>query len=138
MTYQLAAETFSGTTNHLSDDAASSVYVKADSQTVGQVYKVTFQQTGQCSPLVYWAPWYVTLGNMTEVEPSNATIPFTGNSDTASPLYQIYSTIVFTVPDGTYNYTLYFQAVQPGPQIVVVNGSDVTIDTSGPGIPCAT
>ena len=54
----------------------------------GQVYKVTFQQTGWCTPPVYTAPWEVTLGNETEVEPSNATLPIPTNTATESGAFQ--------------------------------------------------
>ena len=101
------------------------------SQVTGQVYKVAFQQKGWCTPPVYTAPWEVTLGNETEVEPSNATLPIPTNTATESGAFQKYSTIAFSVPDGTYAYTVQIAGVQPTSGIVVVSGSDVTIGTSG-------
>ncbi len=35
-----------------------------------QLYNVTFQQAGACSPAVYVLPWSVTLGNTTEAQPA--------------------------------------------------------------------
>src|SRR5208282_2925219 len=43
-----------------------------------QLYDVTFQQLGDCSPAFYVAPWSVTLGSETIAQPSNATLPATG------------------------------------------------------------
>lgn len=108
------------------------------SQVAGQVYKVTFQQAGWCTPPVYTAPWEVTLGNETEVEPSNATLPIPTNSATESGAFQKYSTIVFSVPDGTYSYTVQIAGVQPTSGIIVVSGSDVTIGVSGLPPACVT
>ncbi len=56
---------------------------------------MTFQQAGWCTPPVYTAPWEVTLGNETELEPSNATLPIPTNTATESGAFQKYSTIVF-------------------------------------------
>ena len=100
-------------------------------QAAGQVYKVTFQQMGWCTPPVYTAPWEVTLGNETEVEPSNATLPIPTNTATESGAFQKYSTIVFSVPDGIYAYTVQIAGVQPTSGIAVVSGSDVTISVAG-------
>jgi hypothetical protein len=107
------------------------------SHTATQVYKVTFNQTGQCPPpRLYYAPWYVTLGSETQIEPPNATLPLSTLSGTAASYYQRYSTILFSVPDGTYEYTLQVVGSSPFVGTVAVNGSDVTISVLGQAVAC--
>ena len=75
--------------------------------TTSTVYKVAFKQLGACSPPAFVSPWSVTLGNLTEAEPSNATIPVRNDSIVASPSFENLSTIVFSVPNGVYHYLIY-------------------------------
>ena len=92
-----------------------------------QLYEVTFNETGtHCGytpGMSYIDRWYATLGNTTIIEPSNAQLPFP-NGAALSPLYQNMSTIVFSVPDGSYHYYVSF-----GPEkgTVDVKGSDVVV-----------
>lgn len=103
-----------------------------------QLYDVTFRQSGACSPLAYVAPWSVTLGNETIAEPSNATLPVQNGTYTAGPEYQNLSTIVFSVPNGVYQYKLApFGAFGPNSGSVTVDGSDVTVVANGPILSCA-
>jgi len=93
------------------------------------LYEVVFNDTGYCPPppLTYPASWAVSLNNKTIVEPPSAGFPLPEQPE-FSPAFKIYSTITFSVPDGTYNYTVYPQPVfflQNGK--VVVNGSDVVV-----------
>jgi|GEM_PF-3434295 len=93
-----------------------------------QLHKVTFNESGDCGG-VYADRWAVTLGNITISQPSNTTYPFSssgGESDTAAGAS--ISKIVFTVPDGTYNYTTYAPAdLFPYSGTVNVSGSDVVV-----------
>jgi hypothetical protein len=104
-----------------------------------RLYDVTFHQSGACSPLAYVAPWSVTLGNETIAEPSNATLPIPGGSYAAGPENQNLSAIVFSVPDGVYQYSLSPPGAFASPLgSVTVNGSDVSIEVSGPVLTCTT
>jgi hypothetical protein len=117
--------------------------VTANQQTTSTsngLYRLTFNQTGYCSPPAYLAPWAVSLSNgVTIIQPPNATLPLSESGPfTFTASYKNYSMIAFSVPDGTYNFTLYPQVEffhQSGS--VSVDGSDVTIQPRGTVIPCA-
>jgi len=68
----------------LDNAAVASNFTTTTSAGATRLYDVTFQQSGDCSPPVYVAPWSVTLGNETSAEPSNATLPIPGGGFTAS------------------------------------------------------
>jgi len=110
------------------------------SVTVGtQLYEVTFQQIGACSPAVYTAPWAVTLGGETIAQPSNTTLPIPGGSYIAGTQFQGLSAIVFSVPNGLYQYSI----SPTGPfdrtaGSVMVNGTNVTVPVEGPVVSCVT
>jgi hypothetical protein len=102
-----------------------------------RLYELQFIQQGVCSPPVWLAPWAVALNNQTIVRPSNATLPLSENRYEASPSYAKYSTITFSVPNGSYNYTVYPSFLsQTG--VVTIDGSDVVIQVHGAPIPCTT
>jgi hypothetical protein len=68
---------------------------------------LTFNQILQCPPSSsafgdYTYPWSVTVDGLTITQPPNAN--FTGDYHLSANV--ILSTIVFTVPDGTYNFTI--------------------------------
>ncbi len=95
---------------------------------------VVFQQLGACSNPEFWGePWSVTIGNQTIAEPSTATLPVQGTAGASNPN----DTITFSVPNGTYSYTLgpgvYFE---PSSGVVHVNGSDVKVVVAGPITSC--
>jgi len=92
-----------------------------------QLYKVIFNETGihcswSCQPS-YISRWYVTLGNITIVQPSNATLPFPDPGLSLYGDHGMISKIIFTVPNGSYRYhgSLGLNGT------VDVNGSDVII-----------
>ena len=103
-----------------------------------QLFELVFNETGYCSPAVYPAPWAVTLNNKTTlVEPPNASLPLPENGVTSySPSNKNYSMIVFSVPNGTYNYTIYPKVIFRQSGTVTVNNSDVLIQVIGTGVPC--
>ena len=104
-----------------------------------QLYEVTFQQAGACSPTVFAAPWAVTMGGQTIAEPANTTLPISGGGYTASPQFQSFSAIVFSVPNGTYQYNISptgpFERTSGS---VMVNGTNVTVAVEGPVVSCTT
>ena len=92
-------------------------------------YEVVFNDAGNCPPppLTYPASWAVSLNNKTIVEPPSAGFPLPAYPE-LGPAFRNYSMITFSVPDGTYHYTVYPQTefyLQSG--TVVVNGSDVVV-----------
>ena len=97
--------------------------------TLKSVYEVTFQQN-PCNPSDYVSPWAVKLGNETIVKPSNETVSTSGVVSIKSyPNNNTISTIIFSVPDGVYNYAVIpsdgFTSTTSG--IVKVNGSDLLV-----------
>ena len=73
------------------------------------LYTVTFKEADLCVPPrapTYHQSWFVTMGNVTIVQPSNVTLPQLENqtSDISRPSYETISTIMFVVPDGSYLY----------------------------------
>jgi hypothetical protein len=108
------------------------------------LHTVTFNETGtgcggygrKPTYAVNYAPrWYVTLGNLTVVQPSNATLPFPDGPGVNRPVYGMISKIVFTVPDGSYPYYVSL-GNDPGNDTytgtVVVNGADAVVQVTGP------
>jgi len=97
--------------------------------TSAMLHEVIFNDTGNCPPppLGYPASWAVSLDNKTIVEPPGAGFPPPAYPE-ISPAFKNYSVITFSVPDGTYQYTVYPQTefyLDNG--TVVVNGSDVVV-----------
>jgi hypothetical protein len=105
------------------------IVAQTSKQTTSQLYQLEFVQESNCPYGSWLFPWAVVLDNSTVVvQPSNATLPLTyGGTHLTSD--SNYSTIVFSVPDGTYNYTVVpndpFNPEQSGN--VTVDGSDVQV-----------
>jgi hypothetical protein len=103
--------------------------------------EVVFSQSGACGNQYFLAPWSVTLSGMgvaeTIVEPSNASLPLSETQWTASSGFKSFSNIVFSVPNGVYDYV-----VKPGffaqAGTITVQGSDVMIQVNEPPISCQT
>ena len=104
-----------------------------------RLYQVIFKQTGDCTPTAYAAPWSVTLGSWTVAEPSNATLPIDTRIGSASPSFADDSVIVFSVPNGEYNYSIAVGWSFGNPSGVIdVSGADVMVLLQGPFIACTT
>ncbi len=102
-----------------------------------RLYEVIFKQSGDCTPTSYAAPWSVTLGPWTVVEPSNAAFPVSTGSGAAGPSYANSSVIAFSVPNGQYQYSMAVAWNFGNPSGVInVNGNDVTVVLLGPAISC--
>ena len=96
-----------------------------------QLHRVEFLQESNCPYGVWLVPWAVVLDNQTVVQPSNATLPLSYN--TSHLTYDSnYSAIWFSLPDGTYSYTIlpknFYGLEQSGN--VTVDGSDVVVQVS--------
>ena len=119
--------------------------VSATSAMPTQLYKVTFNETGGCttaaSPVspFYYNMWYVTMDNITLIQPSNVTLSQINNQTVVySQAYRMLSTIVFTVPDGNYTYYASIGGGQGGGSqgAVTVSGSDEAVQMhTGPYCP---
>jgi hypothetical protein len=125
-----AASSTSQTTTTLSPNPGGSSTISANPR----LYEVIFRQMGSCSPTFFVGPWSVTLGSQgTIAEPSNAILPVQGTASSLNPN----DTITFSVPEGTYPYSVgpavYFQ---PSSGVVSVFGSDVTVILDGPVTSC--
>jgi hypothetical protein len=76
------------------------------SSKAAQLYQLEFVQESNCPYGSWLFPWAVVLNNSTMVvQPSNATLPLT-YSGTHLTSNSNYSTIWFSVPDGTFNYSV--------------------------------
>jgi len=101
------------------------------------LHEVTFNESGECG--AYASTWAVTLGNITIAQPSNATLPIFTEEGAAGGAYKMISKIIFTVPDGVYQYDVTSGwGMFPSGGMVDVNGSDVVVQLEGPVIagPC--
>lgn len=91
-----------------------------------------FRQESNCPYGSWLVPWAVVLDNHTVViQPSNTTLPLTyGGAHLTSD--SNLSTIWFSVPNGTYDYTIlpknYYGVEQNG--TVAVNSRDVVVQVS--------
>jgi hypothetical protein len=106
-------------------------------------YQVTFQQQGACSPSVYVVPWAVTLGgalgSQVKAEPTNASLPIPDDGYGGGPEPPSIYTIVFTVHDGLYRWTVApSDAFYYYTGTVTVSGANVTTTLDGPEVSCST
>lgn len=94
-----------------------------------QLHKVTFNDTGEsCGGILYVSPWAVAMGNITIAQPSNVTLPLSG-VESESGVYNTISKIIFTVPNGSYNYNVTSGSLlMPYSGTVNVNGADVVVE----------
>jgi YVTN family beta-propeller protein len=92
----------------------------------GTLHKVIFNESTICNSQ-YADRWAITLGDITIIQPSNATLPFRGATN-FSPAGEAISKIIFTVPDGAYDWNV---SVGTGfgatSGTIDVNGSDVVV-----------
>jgi hypothetical protein len=136
ITMSTTITTTTTTSNQSTSSTAGSTSSSASnsSSAVVQVYKVTFVQNGTVcrGQTGYFQPWGITVDGMTEVEPSNATLPIVSESGT-NTMYPI----VFSLPNGTYTFdALPVNAFYENSGSVQVAGSDVTIVVPGPVVYC--
>ena len=139
-----AASNYGGTTTVTKVETTTST-ISMTTANPTQLYMVTFNETGGCvtaaipvSPF-YYNRWYVTMDNITLIQPSNVTLSQINNETVGyNQAYREISTITFTVPDGTYSYFVSVGVVEGrGSQgAVTVNGSDEAVQIhTGPYCP---
>ena len=90
-----------------------------------QLYQLEFSQESNCPYGSWLIPWAVVLNGQTVVQPSNATLPLSSNGAHLTGDSN-YSTILFSLPNGTYNYT-----ILPDNPLGSAQSGNVTIDGSG-------
>ena len=81
-------------------------------------------------PTSYYGPWSVVLDNS-----SYLTEPQHWNTTGFNPIFASSAEIVFSVPDGTYSYTVLPQATFDTSGNVTVQGSDQVVTVGYNGIP---
>ena len=90
-------------------------------------YELAFTQEGSCSPPVWVGPWEVVLNNATTmVKPPNATLPLP-ESYWGGTENQNYSEIWFSVPNGTYTYSVFPRTALHQSGIISMVGSDQVV-----------
>lgn len=109
----------------------SGVWTNSTINETSQLYQLEFVQDSNCGYASYHLPWGIVLDNSTTVvKPSNTSLPLAYDSQTSvSHSDSNYSTITFSVPNGTYSYTIIpkdpFNRIQSGN--VTVDGGDVQV-----------
>jgi hypothetical protein len=94
--------------------------------TTTQLHKVIFNESAVCDN-DYPDRWAVTLADITISQPANVTFPFSKGAQFGSAGEAV-SKIVFTMPDGTYNWNVSaLTSLVPASGTIGVNGSDVEI-----------
>ena len=97
--------TISPTSKTVTTVVAPSGTAASANSTGVRVYDVTFQQVRYCGQFNI-IPWAVTLNGLTEVEPSNQSLPLPTDTFSTIVPNQNLTRIIFSVPPGTYNYTV--------------------------------
>lgn len=91
-------------------------------------YQLEFIQESNCPYGSWLVPWAVMIDHQTVTQPSNATLPLSyGTSRLTSN--STYSTIWFSLPNGTYTYSILPKNIFGQDQTgnVTVDGSDLQI-----------
>jgi len=112
---------------------ATSVSTTTQAEGSSRLYQVEFSQESNCPYGVWVVPWAVVLNNQTIVQPSNATLPLLRSTNGTSDDFDInYSAIWFSLPNGTYSYTIFpknfYGQEQSGN--VTIDRSDVVVQVS--------
>jgi hypothetical protein len=158
-TYTLAGtqgRTSTSTTTVIS--ASTTTITSTEENASIRLHELTFNESGECG--AYASTWAVTLttllypnsehppfdnpppyviGNVTITQPSNATLPINTAGGSAGGAYKMISKIVFTVPNGIYQYNVTSSwDFAPSGGVIGVNGSDLVVQLAGPAVsgPC--
>jgi hypothetical protein len=96
-----------------------------------QPHRLEFVQESNCPYGSWLVPWAVVINHQTVVQPSNATLPLSYGSSRLTD-NSTYSTIWYSLPNGTYNYSILpkniFGQEQTGN--VTVDGSNVVVQVT--------
>jgi len=102
----------------------TSIQGKTTSTMTSHLYQLEFVQESNCPYGSWLVPWGVMNNHLTIAQPPNATLPLsygathlTGNST--------YSTILYSLPNGTYNYS-----ILPNDPLGTEQSGNVTVDGS--------
>jgi len=124
--------TVSGTTSF--NTSANAIVSTTAGNTGSRVYEVAFQQISYCGRFNI-IPWAVTLNGLTEVEPSNQSLPLPTNTFSTIVPDQNLTRITFSVPAGTYSYAVSGGTpngpggeLYPGSGTVEVSGTDTIVN----------
>lgn len=115
--------------------------VSSSGQQASRLYELVFNQTGFfCSSVAYASPWAVSLNNKTTiVEPASATAPIQESGvEEYSPSFKNTSVIIFSVPNGTYSYTILPKSVFQQSGNITVSSSDQVVRVTYLPPPCRT
>jgi len=106
--------------------AAAGYFIGASSRSVttSHLYQLEFVKESNCPYGSWLVPWGAMINHQTIAQPPNATLPLsygatrlTGNST--------YSTILFSLPNGTYNFS-----ILPNDPLGTEQSGNVTVDGS--------
>ncbi len=104
-------------------ERTTTVTVTPTNSTGEVVYKVTFQQVQYCG-LYNILPWAVTVGGLTQVQPSNQTLPLPTNTFSTVVPDQSLTRMTFYLPPGAYSYIVYGGSGNgPGGQLYPTSGT---------------
>ena len=102
------------------------------------LYEVEFIQQSACPGGIWLAPWSVTLNNQTIVRPSGATLPLSEGGFQAGGTFQNDSVISFSVPNGTYSYSIDPKAFLGQAGNLTVDGDDIIVQVHPAPVLCTT
>jgi hypothetical protein len=112
------------------------VNFSVDLRDATQLYQVTFQQVRYCGQYNI-LPWAVRINGLTQVQPSNQSLPLPTNYFSTIVPDQNLTHMTFYLPSGTYDYTLIGGAPMGGELYtgsglssgtVAVNGANVSVN----------
>jgi hypothetical protein len=122
------ASTSTSTSQGASTSISSTSGAAVTTNGTSGLYRVKFLQESNCPYGSWLVPWAVAINNQTVVQPSNATLPLSYNG-TRLTGESNYSAIWFSLPNGTYGYTIIpndpMGSAQSGQ--VTVNGSNLMV-----------
>ena len=116
----IVASSYLGT-SHTVTETTTSILTQTGAS---QLYQVEFLQESNCPYGSWLYPWGVPVGNQTIVQPSNATLPLSYNGSHLTGESN-YSTIWFSLPNGTYSYT-----ITPDDPLGSAQSGIVTVDSN--------
>jgi hypothetical protein len=91
-----------------------------------ELYELGFNQTPVCNLPRMIIPWYVTLGNKTTiVEPPGDNL---SECCTLTSYNRSYTPIIFSLPNGVYNFSVFPNELYPRNGTIMIDGKDENIE----------